>query len=80
MYQIPDEAIARTIRCPHDFSCLKTGRCGTQPMCAVSGADGRDVLFLDEESARACPNRLCFGARQVCVCPAHYACYEQYGV
>jgi hypothetical protein len=80
MYQVPETVRAKTTKCPHDFSCLRTGLCGTRPLCRVGSADGRNVLFLDENGSRACPHRLCFGERQVCVCPTHYACHAKYGV
>ncbi len=69
---IPETVLQETDKCPHDFSCLETGKCGTESMCEVNHADGKNILFLESDEPASCPYRLTFGYSQVCRCPTHY--------
>ncbi|MRR08937.1 hypothetical protein EG831_02370 [bacterium] len=79
MYRLPADIVAAADRCPHGHGCLEHGRCGGRPLCAVSYADGRNVLVLADEGDADCPYRVRYGAGQVCACPAHYAIHMRHG-
>ncbi len=73
-HPIPQQAATG---CRHGASCLKTGRCGPAALCAVTEADGINVLYLHDAGPLSCPYRVAFGGKQVCTCPVHYELYGQ---
>ncbi|NOY69276.1 MAG: hypothetical protein GXP53_07260 [Deltaproteobacteria bacterium] len=75
---VPDEVLAKTTKCPSDFSCLETGACGDVEKCRVDQANGENVLFLASRKYVNCPYRIHYGGSIVCTCPTHYAIYKQF--
>ena len=73
---VPDEVIERTDKCPHNFSCLETGKCFCA--CEVEQAHGKDILVLKSRSLEAafCKNYSEYGDDYVCLCPVHYHLYQ----
>ena len=77
--QIPDDVLQRAKeKCRHAFSCLTTGLCGDQELCAVDYATTTGIYFLKDRKTKLCPNRLSFGDRQICFCPVR--AYAQGGL
>jgi len=79
-FNISDQVLQETTRCPNNFSCLFSGQCGDPDECKVQMANGKNVLFLKSKKALACPYRLPFGKAQICTCPTHFAIYKKYEV
>ena len=75
--RIPDSVLAKTTKCPNDFSCLETGRCGDPSLCEVDYADGINILFLIPREWVNCPYRITFAARQVCRCPTNFVIHQE---
>lgn len=73
---VPDEVIERANKCPHNFSCLETGKCFCA--CEVDHVHGKDILILESHSSGAalCPNYLNFEGNYVCLCPVHYYLHQ----
>ena len=76
-FTVPKQARTETTKCAHGFSCLKTGKCGENPMCEVKNSDGYNVLFLKDKQPAICSYRVPFGYGQVCTGPTHYAIQKQ---
>jgi len=80
-FDVPDEVLEKTTKCPHEFSCLKHSNprhFDDHKMCEVKYADGENVLFLKTKEAPVCPYQLSFAFSQVCTCPTHFEIYKQY--
>ena len=75
-YVVPDEVIERADKCPHNFSCLETGKCFCA--CEVNHAHGKDILILKKRSLETafCPNYFDFEGNYVCICPVHYHLHQ----
>ncbi len=67
--EIPDSVKQKAGKCPHDFGCLATGRCGDRELCKIERAYGENVLSLASREQISCPYRLAFGRGQLCTCP-----------
>ncbi len=67
--EIPDSVRRQVTQCPHDFSCLETGRCGDREMCKVAHSYGDNVMLLASKEQVRCTYRVAFGRSQLCVCP-----------
>jgi len=78
-YVISDEVIQRADKCPHNFSCLETGKCFCA--CEVDHVHSKDILILGSHSSEAasCPNYFNFEGNYVCICPVHYHLYQYCG-
>ena len=76
IHVIPDEVIERADKCPHNFSCLETGKCFCA--CEVDHVHGKDILILESHSLEAglCPNYFNFEGNDVCICPVHYHLHQ----
>ena len=70
--KIPGSVLSETTKCLHDFSCLKTSKCGDREMCEIEYVAGENILFLASQNTMDCPYRLAFGEGHVCRCPIHY--------
>jgi hypothetical protein len=71
--EVPNSVISETTRCPFQFSCLTTSRCGDEEMCNVESANGKNVLFVTGNAQSvAHPYSVLFGHGRVCACPTHY--------
>lgn len=59
-------------RCPHQMSCIETGKCGEHPLCEVEACLGNNVLSLKNRRPPDC----CFGVStqrgDLCCCPQRY--------
>ncbi len=77
MYSVPAEIINKTTKCRHQFSCLKTGRCGDNPMCKVEAVHSEHVLCVSNGDWPSCPYHLDFGGARFCVCPVRGAIHAQ---
>ena len=66
--EIPDSVRRKVTQCPHDFSCLQTGRCGDRNMCEVAYAYGGNVMRLASCEQVHCPYRVAYGDSQLCTC------------
>jgi hypothetical protein len=78
-FTVSDQVLEKTIMCGHNFSCLKSGKCGDSPMCEVDEANGQNVLFLNTKDSIVCLYRVLSEGVQICSCPTHFAIYEKYG-
>jgi len=67
--EIPDSVRRQAAQCPHDFSCLETGRCGDRDMCEVTHSYGGNVMLLASKEQVHCAYRVAYGHSQLCVCP-----------
>lgn len=74
---IPDSVRKATTRCPHDFGCLETGRCGERDLCAVKYEYGGNRLRLAADAAFFCPYHLALGCGQLCTCPVREYLHKQ---
>ena len=77
-YRVPDEIMLEADKCPYDFSCLSSRKCGDRKMREVRWADGKNVLFLNTEKRIDCPYRMMFGFGQICTCPVRFATHLKY--
>ena len=67
--EIPDGVRSKVTQCPHEFSCLETGRCGDRALCEIEYAYGGNVMRLASRDQVPCPYRVAFGHSQLCLCP-----------
>jgi hypothetical protein len=77
--EIPDKNDAAqelANKCPHNVSCLKTGKCGERSLCTVRRCAGENVLFLEGNVPFVCPYLLPFGYGHLCTCPVHAQLYK----
>jgi hypothetical protein len=74
---IDESVLEETQECPHDFSCLATGKCGDRTMCEVKCASGKNILVLKSEEAASCPYRMTSGGVLLCTCPTHFVIHQQ---
>jgi hypothetical protein len=74
---IPDEVRRETERCPHDFSCLTTGKCGALPMCEIDRRIDKNWLFVKTSADTErfdCPYKYTYGIYgRICTCPTRYS-------
>lgn len=66
---IPDGVRQKADRCPHDFRCLASGRCGARDVCAVEYAYGASVMRLASDEQVYCHYQVACGKSQLCTCP-----------
>lgn len=67
--EIPDSVRQKASRCPHEFGCLATGRCGEREICEVEYAYGESVMLLASKPQVGCSYGITFGHGQLCTCP-----------
>lgn len=67
--EVPDSVRRETTLCPHDFSCIRTGRCGDREICKVDYSYGGNVLRLACDNQSSCPYHVAFGYSKLCTCP-----------
>jgi len=77
VFSVSAAILRQTTKCGHDFSCLRTGKCGESPMCDVETAHGDQVLCVRSAGWPKCPYHLDFGGAEYCVCPVHCALHRQ---
>ena len=66
--EIPDSVRRKVTQCPHDFSCLVSGRCGDRDMCEVEYAYGGNVMRLVSCGQLSCPYCVAYGNSKLCTC------------
>ena len=79
IYEVSQRVKDETTRCPHELSCLTTGKCADRPLCEVESEAGHCNLTLKSRDRVVCPYRLPFGHVQFCRCPTHFAIHDEYG-
>lgn len=77
VFDVPAAILRQTTKCGHDFSCLRTGRCGDSPMCDVAAAHAEYVLCVRTEGRPACQYHVDFGGAGFCVCPVRCTIHQQ---
>lgn len=77
MFDVPAAILEQATKCRHDFSCLRTGQCGRDPMCDVDTAHGDNVLCVSSADWPTCAYHLDFGGARFCVCPVRCAIHQQ---
>ena len=79
-FNVSQTALEETTKCPHEFACLKTGRCGDCKMCEVVYAVVRNtVLLATREPLPSCAYRVSFRQEaEFCLCPVRFGIYKQY--
>jgi hypothetical protein len=75
-----DEAKTRTTKCPHDFSCLTSGKCGNLALCEILRRFDHNMLYVkttEDKASALCPYKMVYGSRDehICTCPLHYVIY-----
>lgn len=76
-YYVSSLAMLQSSKCPHAFSCLKTGKCASPSRCEVAEVDETMLLLKNSEPLEACPYRLGIDARQFCICPTLVVLHQQ---
>ncbi len=79
-YDIPVKVIIETMDCPHNFSCLTTGKCGDKELCRIQNNVADDISLLQTICRADCPYRKSLGSMQVCRCPTRNAIFRKYQV
>ena len=62
-FDIPTEVQSETMGCPHNFSCLTTGKCGGRELCKIAFDVASDVALLQTEDHADCPYRKPLGSK-----------------
>jgi len=71
---VPREVIEQTTKCPHQFCCVPSGKCGDSDMCEVDRVSGGNVLLvIERQKGGYCPYGFSFGDGHVCRCPVRLA-------
>lgn len=78
-FEIPDEVLAATTKCPKHFVCLSTSQCDGREKCCVDRALDWNLLLLQSTETLTCPYRITMGRRQACTCPTRFVIHRQYG-
>lgn len=73
-----DELKTLAGKCPHEVSCIVTGKCGDHECCKVERAFGGHFMFLKDSEYQACPYQSPFGFGMICSCPVHYLMHTTY--
>ena len=76
---VPKQILDQTTKCPNEFSCLSSGKCGDSGMCKVGAVHSENILFTERKQHQLCPYKLSVGEDQICRCPVHYAIYMRRG-
>jgi hypothetical protein len=76
-YNISEEAIAETLRCVKDFSCLKKR---SEDFCKIESCVNGKVHFIQCLSTTSCSYQLLFGEECICTCPTRKELYNKHGV
>jgi hypothetical protein len=76
VFSVPAEILQKATKCRNNFSCLQTGQCGDNPMCAVETAHNEDVLCVRTADWPDCPYHMEFGGARFCVCPVRCAIHQ----
>ena len=77
MFDVPAAIAKQATKCTHELSCLRTGKCGTSPMCVVETAHGDNVVCVRPGNWPECAYHLDFGGARFCVCPVRNAIHRQ---
>jgi hypothetical protein len=75
----PEMALNQAAKCPNEFSCISSERCGDAYMCKVEAAHSENILFIECKQHHVCPYRLSVGEDQICRCPVRFAIYKRDG-
>jgi hypothetical protein len=75
----PIKALNQATKCPNEFSCISSERCGDACMCKVEAAHSKNILFIERKQHQVCPYKLSVGEDQICRCPVRFAIYERRG-
>ena len=71
-----DSVISKTRKCRFKFECL--GKNSRYPVCTTVGANGENVLFLDQTDTDInCHYRGTSNKRFICSCPVHYEIHNK---
>jgi len=74
-----EKELLSNVKCEYGFSCLKSDQSTCDhKMCAVSSANGENILFLQDSGYFSCPFLVHFGGGAICRCPIRYAIYKKY--
>jgi hypothetical protein len=68
---VPKDILEQT-KCPHAFSCLDSGKCGTRKLCEVAAVAGTGLLALKNVGSclpSHCSYLVPFGRSYFCGCP-----------
>jgi hypothetical protein len=78
-FQISEEILSQTTKCPKNFQCL-TNRQTT--MCSIDGViDKYNGLFISKKTRRNCPYLTLFGYYSyICTCPTRREIYIRYKI
>ena len=77
-HEVSQRVRDETTKCPHDFACLTTGKCGDRPLCEVKSEHGHCLLTIKARAGLGCPYRVPFGYAQFCRCPTRFELYRKY--
>lgn len=70
-------AVANTLACGSEMSCIKHGTCLGRPICKVQGAMGRTAGFIvPTESSEECGYCVPAFRGHVCFCPTRWALHR----
>ena len=74
-YEISQETLKKTEKCPRDMQCLKEG--GT-PLCKVENLVKGNGVFVKQNGAAVCLYRMPFGGSLICHCPTRFELADKY--
>jgi hypothetical protein len=73
---VSEQTKKKTERCENNFSCLESGTCGDNPLCAVR-EQTPGLLTIKIRGPITCPYLMNYGKEQFCMCPTHLAIKRQ---
>lgn len=76
-FEISDETLKRTTKCPWEMRCLSGWQCGD---CVIEMTIRGDEAFIRSSKPDGCPYKISYGYGYVCTCPTRSELHEKYGV